>query len=536
MKNVAAFVVLGLALLIPAVSHTQVNIWIDTTYGDHGKTEINIGGFNNEITGSYINRISPITLCAKISTPTSGIYHFGMVRVDTNGKLDPGFGTGGIVNISWNQNDYPTNMLLFGTSDTTFSYIFSGVSSSSALVNTWLPCLYRFKMNGIPDSSFGTNGRIQMPFADGSSGEADHVFQADTGYVICGTSRAISENSGKTGFGVMRIDTNGHIHPAFGSGGRTVIPALVHSVNGFFLNDRHIFMCGVSDTGKHELLIGRCTENGVPDSSVGVNGLIHTGIFIPGTGSSIRAAMRGDEKIMILLSSPDSSPTPITLCRFDPHGFLDSGYGINGLGRNKIAPSIEVKGMNPSSDGSTFICGMSNIGLGESIFTRLNDTTAAPDPKYFLNGIALIDVDNGENRNYMQHLVPIGKLGINSPYKRYTGIGGSIHNGVEYLMISRFITGPASSVRVNSILQGNPLAIYPNPATSVFTIEVAIDAVKDIRIVDALGREILRLSPQDYSQDTKTFSANAANLPNGVYYCIAQSGASQYVLKFVVAR
>jgi hypothetical protein len=380
-----------------------------------------------------------------------------------------------------------------------------------------------------------------MAFADGSSGEADHVFPADTGYVICGTSRTLSENSGTTGFGVMRIDTNGHLHPAFGFGGRTVIPALVHSVNGFFLNDRHIFMCGVCDTGKHELLIGRCTEDGVPDSSAGVNGLIHTGIFIPGSNSSIMAAMRGDEKIMILLPAPDSVPTPITLCRFDPHGFIDSSYGINGIGRNNIAPSIGVKGMNPSSDGSTFICGVTNIGLGESIFARLNDTTAAPDPKYFLNGIAAIDVDNGENRNYMQHLVPIGKLGIDtsghsSPYKRYTGVGGSIHSGIEYMMISRFITGPPSGVRVNSTAQENPLAIYPNPVSSLFNVEVAGDGVKNIRIVDALGREVLRLNAQAYSQDTKTFSAGTANFPGGVYYCIAQSGGSQYVRKFIIAR
>lgn len=541
MKNLTAFVVFGL-LLVAGRSSAQVKIYIDKTFGTGGMTEVNIGGFNNEVTDYDINHDSKITtICGKVSTAIPGMYKLAMIRLDSSGKLDNNFGTGGIFSANWAASDYPTAMDIH--SDSGGMYILAGVSNSLGLVDDHSPALYRIQKNGTPDSGFGINGRFALQFQDQSIGDADNIRILDTGYVLCGQVKA-NLPGGVNGFGVMRVDMNGTLHSdtsttgKFGFGGRAVIPALVHAVHGFILNNRRIFMLGISDTGKAEILLAFFTENGIPDSSAGVNGLVHTGIIISG-GDSFMASMQGDDKVLVLLSAADSSPTPLVICRFDPHSanrvtFLDSSYGDNGFGRNLIPPSIMPKGMNAVSDFSTVVSGEAKVGLGHCIFTRINPFNAKPDPKYYPNGITTIDVDNGEFENYMKFVEPIGKLTADKLFKRDVGIGGSIHSGITYFMIARFITQTPASV-AQTQLQENLLRIYPNPAVSELKV-YAGNEVKNIRVVDALGREVMRLDHQSYSADSKTFSATVSEIPDGIYYCLAQIGAEQIVRKFIITH
>ncbi len=537
MKKFITFIILSFLTILGSQSfaqHVPVLITIDTSFGLGGKVEVNVGGFNDETKGLDVTHDSKVTtVCGKVSTPDAGVFHLGMIRVDSTGKLDAGFGTNGIVNFTWDTSDYPNWMERQPDNITDSMFILAGgAGTNSSLV----PSVYRLKKNGTPDSNFGENGRLMMKFDDHSGGEAVSV-SAKTAYpqyVVCGKSIA-SDAQGKTGFGVMTINGDGTLDTSFGDKGRMVIPAPVHSVQGFFLNDRHIFMCGISDSGSRELIIAHFTEKGQPDTSIAVKGLIHTGIVL--TGDTIMAQFeQGDNKVVMLLPTSESSPTHIVIRRFDEYGRPDSTYGKNGIGTNDILPSFEPKGLFIASDLSEIISGKVNAGLGNSIFVRISDTTAVPDPIFNHNGIISIDIDSGRFSNYLTFVEPIGKVDLVGNIKRFIGVGGSVQNGTDHFMVVRMIGYPANSVAENNSGSDVLAHIFPDPVTSSFKIEDVANEITDIRIVNALGIEVMDLGAENNFNGAKVFSANAANIPNGLYYCIARSRAHQWVQKFIVSH
>ena len=82
----------------------------------------------------------------------------------------------------------------------------------------------------------------------------------------------------------------------------------------------------------------------------------------------------------------------------------------------------------------------------------------------------------------------------------------------------------------------NLLQIYPNPTSSEFTLESAMEIFGNLKIVDALGREIRSFDKQYYSSTTKKYSFDASQFLNGTYYCVAQYGKEKIVRKFLVAH
>ncbi|MDP4236046.1 MAG: T9SS type A sorting domain-containing protein [Bacteroidota bacterium] len=527
MRSIATVILMFSLVLFARQSNAQLEIRIDPTFGNAGRTVVNIGGLNNEVTAFNAERGKPTTVCGKISTALPGIYRLGIVQVDTGGKLDAGFGTSGIVDMAWSATDYPLDLKVLDN-----GVILSGVSGSSAAPAAEIPTVYLFKFNGTPDSSFGHFGRVQMQFDDRSSGEAANVyFGGFNTYVACG--RSLASEGGVSGFGVMRLKSDGTLDSSFAFNGRAIIPALVHSVQGFFLNDRRIFMCGISDTGRPELLVARFTEFGWADSAVGTNGLIHTGIYLA-PDKNIFAAFEGDNKIMILLPTPDSLPTPITLCRFDPHGFLDAGYGIGGFARNEISTSFTPKGLDVLGDYGCVVSGLENSGIGRSMFMKINDTSGHLDPRFSTTPIA-VDVDNG-NQNFLQFIWTLGKTDPSGVIKRFIGVGSSVKDGVGSFMITRFLGIQKSAVFSSPESDNSSIEVYPDPVVSSFKIKCGDERVRTVRVIDALGREILKVGAEGYSPDEHTFSLNALNIPNGIYFCLAEGSGHSMVQKFVVSH
>ncbi len=532
MNKLIIFFFLGSCFFYATPSFSQgripVEITIDSSFGNNGRIETNIGAVNCEpmaFTVVYANKSTIV--CGKISGAVPGAYHLGMIRVDSTGKLDPAFGAGGIVDAVWGESDYPNSMQLY--SDNSDMTILAG---AAGLNNSMLPSLYRIKANGTPDSTFGTAGRLVMPFDDHSKGEAMHVDISFEQYKVSGKSTAL-DASGKTGFAVMSLNWDGTLDSTFGVNGRMVLPALVHSVQGFFLNDRRFFFCGISDTGAKELIIGRFTENGVPDSAVGVNGLLHTGIIV--SGDTLMAQLEGDLKMLIMLPTAQSSSTHLTIRRFSARGVPDSTYGINGIGSNDITPRFEPKGFIIANDYSEIVSGMTLDEPRHSIYLRITDTTARPDPVFNHTGIISVDVDGGEAPNYLKFVYPIGKLDQFGAVKRFIGVGASIRNGISEFMVARFIGRQKSGVSESLPDNGMRLSIFPNPAATSLTIESNDEFIRHIRIIDALGRDTPLPSPGSrFATGISTYTLDASKMAEGIYYCIAQTGTNQFVQKFVI--
>ena len=77
------------------------------------------------------------------------------------------------------------------------------------------------------------------------------------------------------------------------------------------------------------------------------------------------------------------------------------------------------------------------------------------------------------------------------------------------------------------------LSISPNPAQSQvhFTFNHNPNISSSLELTDIIGRLIATLPG-----NSENISYDVSRLPNGVYYCIAQSGAERVIQKFIVAR
>jgi hypothetical protein len=502
----------------------EVKANLDPLFGTGGRLEADPGGFGGQIMSYIAAKGTPIVVAGLLNTASPGLFHLGMMKCDTSGILDPTFGTGGLVNLSWSRSDYSNDM----QEDALGNFILAGAGDSA---DEMLPTIYRVKSNGTPDSTFGTNGRFAAAFSPGSIGEASNIVNNGTKYFIYGTSRKKTNGSGVSGFGMMAVKLDGTLDLTSGVNGSFVIAEPVHSVRGFYgwKNGASSILCGISDTGNHEILLALFDFFGRPDFSFGLHGVVHTGIFAE--GDTIFSAAPNGRTIVVMLPARDSSPTRITLCRFDTSGKLDTLFNRHGSGIaiNLISPSFQPKGLSATNDQILNICGMAHVGLGESIYIRISDTTGTPDSLLNGNGVVANDVDNGAYANYLKFERPIGKLDSAGLVKRFIGAGGSIHNGVQNFMVARFVSSPAEGI-VGSDIQQEKISLYPNPVSSTLTINAGNSPINSIHSIDELGREV---GIPFHSNSSGAYTGDVSKLPAGIYYCIIQTENEQIARKFI---
>lgn len=75
------------------------------------------------------------------------------------------------------------------------------------------------------------------------------------------------------------------------------------------------------------------------------------------------------------------------------------------------------------------------------------------------------------------------------------------------------------------------LSLYPNPATNEFYIKLVKGEVKDIRIINSIGVEVLSQTGIDNND-----VINISQLPSGVYICLVRTNTGTYQRKLIVQK
>jgi len=240
---------------------------LDASFGAGGKVRTGLlGGFANAVA------LQPDGRIVVAGSSWSGVTQFALLRYNTDGTVDSGFGTAGIALADVGDGDarsialQPDGKIVAGgysrssgldvalvrfnsdgSLDASFGANglvltdFGGASSAFAvaiqsdgkIVTTGanepsICCaasdfaLARYQADGSPDTSFGSGGKLLTDFDSQSSDEAHAVvIQSDGKIVIAGTATGISRG----GFAVLRYNANGSLDPTFGSGGK-VLPGV----------------------------------------------------------------------------------------------------------------------------------------------------------------------------------------------------------------------------------------------------------------------------------------------------------------------
>jgi uncharacterized delta-60 repeat protein len=179
---------------------------LDTTFGTNGKVTT---GFTD---GAFANAVA-IQSDGKIVAAGGAGAEFALARYDTDGSLDPTFGTGGTVTTSLTSGNDQANGVAIQADG---KIVAAGFATPGSPWRPWF-ALARYLSDGTVDTAFGDGGIVLTRF--GVSGVAHAVvLQPNQKIVAAGT------NGG--GFALARYDSDGSLDTAFGNAGKvaTLLP------------------------------------------------------------------------------------------------------------------------------------------------------------------------------------------------------------------------------------------------------------------------------------------------------------------------
>ena len=394
--NRAALLIFA-ALLITSQQAAAQAGHLDPTFGSGGIATTDFGdqtGSSNVASANAVTIQSNGEIVVAGGVPSrTGFPVPAVARYNTNGSLDPTFGTGGIVSIS-SIEDVPFTAVTL-QSDGKIVTVAGGFTAY----------VVRYTSSGVLDSTFGTGGIVTLSFilgpsasgvlvqpdgkilvADGHLSRLLSDGQVDTSFGSGGTARtagypatglALLPNGkilvassvlGTSGF-ISQYDSNGSLDTTFGIDGQLASPG---TANGLVLLGSGDFLAGGSLTNNSVLPVGGIAASsfavsrylgvGSTDASFGANGGTVTSVpgFTAIATSGLAVQPSGD--IVTLGTANQSGQTAFALARYTAAGQLDTTFGNNGtvvtlFGGSLQVPSVSANGLAIQSDGKIVAVG-----------------------------------------------------------------------------------------------------------------------------------------------------------------------------------
>ncbi|MFL5959132.1 MAG: PASTA domain-containing protein [Gaiellaceae bacterium] len=249
---------------------------LDTSFGANGIVTTDILGHNDVATGLAVQPDGKIVAGGKANTGSS--WDFALVRYQTNGSIDPSFGTNGKVTTSLGSGDSVANALVGQPDGKLILAGYLGAAPNAEFA------LARYTPDGVLDPSFGTGGKVTTGI-ESSEGVYSAGLQPDGKIVVLGGTVG-----GAFYVALVRYDTDGKLDPTFGDGGiasgdEGVGHAVAVQANGKILvaGERP----GVSS---NDFLLSRYDPDGSEDLTFGTDG--QGGVATPiGSGNDAAQAL-----------------------------------------------------------------------------------------------------------------------------------------------------------------------------------------------------------------------------------------------------
>ena len=288
---------------------------------------------------------------------SSGPNPWFVARFDDAGRLDPGFGTGGVVQLT----------IAGGGSLTALAVQPDGriVAAGDTFDIAPAFALARFAIDGSLDPSFGTGGIVTTRIGH-TSGSSALVIQPD-GKIVAGGS----SSDGQPRFALARYLTDGSLDPSFGTGGRVitdVTPGRASAVSDLALeHDGTIIALGSADAVPSDRFFGTLARvsyqsDGTVESRVG------TDVLLRGNGPF--ATLVVDRNILfgtsVLRPTEDDVSEAFAraaITRLTATGALDPTFASNGRFAAHLRPGDEsgIAALALAPDGTLVAGGFSRI-------------------------------------------------------------------------------------------------------------------------------------------------------------------------------
>lgn len=186
---------------------------LDSTFGSGGKVVTDFTGSFDEANSVAIQTDGKIVVAGE-ALFNSG-FHVAIARYNSNGSLDPTFGTGGKASVEFISGAIDQCEAVALQADGKIIAVGQVFDDSTGVVDF---ALARFNTDGSFDSTFGTGGKLTTDFFNTNDGASDVAIQPD-GKIIAG-GFAFNPSTGGGDQALARYNTDGSLDATFGAGGK----------------------------------------------------------------------------------------------------------------------------------------------------------------------------------------------------------------------------------------------------------------------------------------------------------------------------
>jgi len=540
MKNIVSLFVFYISIFIYLNTSLSQDGQLDPSWGGVGKIKIVIGSKED-----WANAVA-LQKDGKIIIVGASDNNFVVVRLNTDGSLDPTLGGSGAVTtqIGTSSSSGFSVTLQPDGKIVVAGYSFSNLGRDFTVV--------RYNTDGSLDNTFDSDGIVTTDIYNGGYDFAESVaLQADGKIIVAGFGSVGTDVNSYSiqAFVVVRYNVDGSLDSTFGENGKVTTRISTDSAYGCYDNaygvaiqaDGKIIVAGHSYLGKiaPDFSLVRYNTDGSLDNTFNGDGKVTTEI---GDSEDIAnsVAIQADGKIILAGYTWNESEeqSDIAVVRYNVDGSLDNTFGNSGKVMTDISKFDHANSIVLQANGKIIIAGYkysSEIINDDFLIIRYN-ADGSLDSTFGDDGIVTTDMQNSYDHSSSVVLKTDGRIVVagNTRTKyssfdnhfavvRYMGSSGPVSVDVEDEILTK-----------EFVLSQN----YPNPFNPNTKINYSIPKTGFVilKIYDVLGNEITTLVNEEQSTGNYEIQFNGSNISSGVYFYRMQIEGFTDTKKFILIR
>ena len=506
---------------------------IINVFSNNNKIQIDKYDTNGQFLNSHEKGASRVsnTFADVLQTATGDLYFLGtsfsfsdysLLKTDANLNNDTSFGNNGYVNTGFETtiSGYTSHHNIFdsklqadgkilisgalgknlikrfnpdGTEDIAFNnvskysaetgyinYSAIAVTNDNKIIVGHSSLLYKLNDNGTLDTTFGTNGALELT---GITGNFSVLVQNDNSFfVVCNTK-------------VYKFNADGSVATTFGTYGVTTYSQLAYE-NAILFNN-NIYIGG---TVNNDFALLKMLSSGSIDTSFGTNGLVTTDFSI--RNDKITKLLATSDNKIIALGSSTGSNSVTAAAKYNLDGSFDTSFGI--LGRLLITQNVLADAVLQPNNEVVFVT-FNNINssnyYNDFLLTKLT-ATGQIDTTFGNTGIITTDFafTAGNAKNLL--IQPNGQL---------IAIGSNSH-----ILMARYGETSLANESFDDVFSS--IKTYPNPFIDELYIDfdAPIAQIATYKLYDITGKEI-EINKIE-TQQNKVALQIPQHLTTGIYF------------------
>ncbi len=287
---------------------------LDSSFATNGWAFTQIGPGHEQGLAGALQTDGKIVVVG-LSVDGGGSQYFATVRYNSDGSVDTAFGTGGKISTPIDGNQGLANAVTIQTDGkilVTGNHVNSGKSDLAVV---------RFNTDGSLDNGFGTNGIVNMA-GGSFGGFPEAIAVQSNGKIILGGYYYTIANYTDTDFFVKRLNSDGTVDTSFGTAGETitVIGASHDRVFAMALQPtgKIVVVGDYMDPNPpyySNIAFVQYTSGGSLDTTFGDSGIVTMSVG-PGSDSPVDVGLQSDGKIVLAGDSYNGSNNDFLVLRY----------------------------------------------------------------------------------------------------------------------------------------------------------------------------------------------------------------------------